>query len=144
MNANDHEAIRAIIDRQFRSLNWSPTTTANWSAFIEDFLPGASLYPASRPANHQKPEDFVERMKGLATNKLRSFSEAALGREIRIFGNVAVAVAVCQMTENEMQVTRGIEMMLLVKTDGRWKIVSQAWDTEAGSKPIPPDLLVSD
>jgi hypothetical protein len=32
-------------------------------------------------------------------------------------------------------VTRGIEMMLLVKTDGRWKIVSQAWDTEAESKP---------
>ena len=64
-------------------------------------------------------------MKGLATNKLRSFSEAALGHEIRIFGNVAVAVAVCQMTENEMQVTRGIEMMLLVKTDGRWRIVSQ-------------------
>ena len=83
-------------------------------------------------------------MKGLATNKLRSFSEAALGHEIRIFGNVAVAIAVCQMTENEMQVTRGIEMMLLVKTDGRWRIVSQAWDTEAESKPIPPDLLVSD
>jgi hypothetical protein len=37
-------------------------------------------------------------MKGLATNKLRSFNEAALGHEIRIFGNVAVAVAVCQMT----------------------------------------------
>jgi hypothetical protein len=53
MNANDHEAIRAIIDRQFRSLNWSPTTTANWSAFLEDFLPGASLYPAARPANQQ-------------------------------------------------------------------------------------------
>ena len=83
-------------------------------------------------------------MKGLATNKLRSFSEAALGHEIRIFGNVAVAVAVCQMTENEMQVTRGIEMMLLVKTDGRWRIVSQAWDTEAESKSIPLDLLVSD
>ena len=83
-------------------------------------------------------------MKELATGKLRSFKEAALGHEICVFGNVAAAVAVCQITENETQVTRGIEMMLLLKTEGRWQIVSQAWDTESDSKPIPADLLGSD
>jgi len=144
MNTDDYEAIRAIIGRQFGSLNWTSTTPANWSAFVGDFLPGASLYPAARPANAQKPEEFVERMKGLATSKLRSFSQAALGHEIRVFGNVAVAVAVCQITENETQVTRNIEMMLLLKTERRWQIVSQAWDTESESKPIPADLLRSD
>jgi hypothetical protein len=82
-------------------------------------------------------------MKGLATTKLRSFKEAPLGCKIRIFGSIAVAVAVCQLTENETQVTRGIEMMLLVKTESRWQIVSQAWDTEGESKPIPADLLDS-
>jgi hypothetical protein len=143
MNIDDREAIRAIIERQFGSLNWSPTTPANWSAFVRDFLPGASLYPAARPANPQKPEDFVERMKGLATSKLRSFRETALGHEIRIFGNIALAAAVCQITENETQVTRGIEMMLLVKTEGRWQIVSQAWDTESELRPIPANLLDS-
>jgi hypothetical protein len=141
MNTEDHKAIRAIIERQFGSLNWSPRTSANWSAFLGDFLPGASLYPAARPAKSQKPEEFVERMRELATTKLHSFKEVALGREIRVFGNVAVAIAVCQITENEAQVTRGIEMMLLVKTDGCWQIVSQAWDTEGESKPIPADLL---
>jgi hypothetical protein len=60
-----------------------------------------------------------------------------------VFGSVAVAVAVCQITENETQVTRGIEMMLLIKTGDRWQIVSQAWDTEGESKPIPVDLLDS-
>jgi hypothetical protein len=144
MDTNDHDAIRAIIDRQFGSLNWDPTTPANWNVFVGDFLPGASLYPAARPATPQKPEDFIERMKGLATSKLRSFKEAALGHEIRVFGNIAVAVAVCQITENETQVTRGIEMMLLVKTEGRWRIISQAWDNEADAKPIPADLLYSD
>ena len=29
--------------------------------------------------------------------------------------------------------TRGIEMMLLVKTEGRWQILSQAWGTEGVS-----------
>jgi hypothetical protein len=144
MNIDDREAIKTIIARQFGSLNWSPTTPANWGAFVGDFLPGATLYPAARPANPQKPDEFVERMKRLATSELRSFKEAALGHEIRVFGNVALAVALCQITENEMQVTRGIEMMLLVKTGGRWQIVSQAWDIESESKPIPADLLGSD
>ena len=85
----------------------------------------------------------MERMKGLALTKLRSFNEVPLGHEIRVFGNVAVAIAACQITENEAQVTRGIEMMLLVKTEGRWQIVSQAWDTEGDSKVIPADLLES-
>jgi hypothetical protein len=47
-------------------------------------------------------------MRGLAASKLRSFKEAPLGCQIRVFGNIAVAVAVCQITENETQVTRGI------------------------------------
>jgi hypothetical protein len=139
----DHDAIRGIIERQFGSLNWTAVSSADWNAFARDFLPGASLYPAARPAKSQKPEEFVERMKGLATTKLRCFKEVPLGHEIRVFGNVAVAVAVCEITENEAQVTRGIEMMLLVKTEGRWQIVSQAWDTEGESKPIPTDLLQS-
>ena len=35
-------------------------------------------------------------------------------------------------------------MMLLVKTEGRWRIISQAWDNEAEAEPIPADLLYSD
>ena len=94
----------------------------------------------ARPAKRQTPEDFIERMKGVAATSLRSFKEAALGSRIRVFGNVAVAVAACEMTENDARVNRGVEMMLLIKTDGEWKIVAQAWDTENESRPIPTDL----
>jgi hypothetical protein len=141
MSIEDHQAIGAIIERQFGSLNWAPDTVADWRAFLRDFLPGAALYPAARPAQPQEPQEFVERMKGLAATKLRSFNEAVLGRHIRVFGNIAVAIAGCQITENETQLSRGIEMMLLVKTDGRWQIVSQAWDMESESKPFPADLF---
>ena len=89
---NDRDAIKAIIDRQFASLNWDPTKSANWSAFVSDFLPGASLYAAARPAHSQKPEEFVDRMKGLAATTLRSFKENPLGYKIHVFGTVAVAV----------------------------------------------------
>ena len=49
-------------------------------------------------------------MKGLAATSLRSFKEVPLGHEMRVFGNVAVAVAVCEITENEAQVTRGRQL----------------------------------
>jgi len=140
-HGDDVRAIERLIARQFGSLTWTPETSANWDAFAADFFPEASLYPAARPAQCQTVEAFVERMKGLAGTKLRSFHETVLGTEVRVFGNVAVALAACEMTENDGQVSRGVEMLLLLKNEGVWRIVSQAWDTESPSKPIPGDLV---
>ena len=109
--------------------------------FAADFFPEASLYPAARPAKRQTVEAFIERMKGLAGTKLRSLQEAVLGTEIHVFGNVAVAVAACEMTENGAEVNRGVEMLLLIKNEGAWRIVSQAWDMESPSKRIPVQLV---
>ncbi|WP_201839724.1 nuclear transport factor 2 family protein [Microvirga zambiensis] len=138
---DDVRAIEAVIARQFASLSWTPGTSADGDRFAADFFPEASLYPAARPAGRQTVESFIERMKGLAGAKLRSFEERVLGTRIHIFGNVAVAVAVCEMTENGVDVHRGVEMLLLVKNEGAWQIASQAWDRESPSRPIPERLL---
>ena len=137
----DVRAIQSLIARQFASLSWAPGAPADWEAFAADFLPEAPLYPAARPVRRQTAAAFVERMKALAGTKLRSFREGVLGTEVRVFGNVAVALAACEMTENEADVSRGVEMLLLVKDDGAWRIAAQAWDTESPSKPIPRQLV---
>ena len=77
---DDVRAIEAVIARQFASLSWAPGTSADWDAFAADFFPEASLYPAVRPVKRQTVEAFIERMKGLAGTKLRSFQEAVLCR----------------------------------------------------------------
>jgi len=145
MEANEHgddvQAIEAVIARQFASLNWTPGKAADWDGFTADFFPEASLYPSARPAKRQTVEALIERMKGLEGTKLRSLKEAVLGTTIHVFGNVAVAVAVSEMTENGTEVHRGVEMLLLIKNEGTWQIVSQAWDTESPSQPIPKRLL---
>jgi hypothetical protein len=140
---DDKRAIEAIIARQFGSLNWQPGTVIDWQAFAADFIPGAVLYPAARPAKSQTVEGFVERMKGLAAGELQSFSETVLGFDIRVFGNVAVAAAGCEMVENEKTVSRNVEMMLLIKSDGVWQIVSQAWDRASETRPVPADLMTA-
>jgi Domain of unknown function (DUF4440) len=138
---DDVQAIEAIIARQFASLSWTPGASADWDGFAADFFPEASLYPAARPAKRQTVEAFIERMKGLEGTKLRSFERSALGTEIRVFGNVAVALAAGEMTENGAEVHRGVEMLLLIKDAGAWQIVSQAWDKENPFQPIPIRLL---
>jgi hypothetical protein len=44
------------------------------------------------------------------------------------------------MTENDGAVNQGVEMLLLVKNEGAWRIVSQAWDTESPESPTPLHL----
>jgi hypothetical protein len=145
MHADEHgddvRAIEALVARQFASLSWGPDKPAGWEVFAADFLPEASLYPAARPAKRQAVQAFVERMRGLAETKLRTFEEAVLGIEVRVFGNVAVAVAACETTENKADVNRGVEMLLLVKDEGAWWIASQAWDTEGPSRQVPEHLV---
>lgn len=139
-DTTDVQAIKEIIARQFRSISWSPASAADWNAFLEDFSADASLYPAARPVRKQLPEAFVERMMGLARDRLETFGETLLGTEVTVFGNIAVAAAGCEIAENEQETSRAVEMLLLVKENERWKIVAQAWDTESSSKQMPPHL----
>lgn len=138
---DDVRAIEELIARQFSSLSWAPDRQADWDAFAADFSPAALLHPAARPARHQTVPAFVERMKGLAGTTLASFREVVLGTEVRVFGNVAVALAACEFTENDAQVSRGIEMLLLLKDEGVWRIAAQAWDKEGPTTRIPEHLL---
>jgi hypothetical protein len=137
----DRRTIDEIIARQFASLNWKPGQPADWAGFAADFFPDASLYPSARPVKRQTVDEFMERVKSLAETKLRTFDEIVLGTEIHIFGNVAVALGACETTENGSERNRGVEAMLLVKDEGKWRIVAQAWDLERGANRIPARLI---
>lgn len=138
---SDIDVIRALIARQFASMSWKANEALDWHTFKSDFLPQATLYASARPARPQSIEAFVARMNGLVGTTLKSLDEVVLGSEVRVFGNVAVAVVACENTENGTEINRNIEMMLLVKDAGCWKIAAQAWDKESDSALIPAELL---
>lgn len=144
--ATDHNdditAIDEIIGRQFASLTWRPGTPGDWEVFAGDFFPDAALYPSARPARQQSVGAFIARMKALQESTLTAFRERVLGTDIQVFGNVAVAVAACEITENDDAVNRGVEMLLLIKNKGRWQIVAQAWDAATPLRPVPEYLLL--
>lgn len=137
---DDVRAIEALIARQFASLTWAPGRDGDWDGFARDFLPGAPLFPSARPAKALSVPDFVARMQGLARGSLRRFDERVLGTHIRVFGNVAVALAACEMTENGATASRNVEALLLIKDGGAWKIAAQGWDKAGEGRPLPADL----
>jgi hypothetical protein len=133
---NDIKAIETLIRRQFASLSWSSRSAADWATFVADFFPDATLYPAARPASPLTVTAFVDRMKGLSQTTLRSFCETVLGTKIHVFANIAVAISAAEMTENDADANRNVEMMLLVKSEGAWRIVAQAWDRASGANQL--------
>lgn len=132
----DLDAIRALVGRQFKSLSWEEGEAPDWASFAGDFLPEAALYASARPARAQSITAFRERMDKLVGTSLRSLDERIAGTTIRVFGNVAVAVIACETIENAQDVNRTVEMMLLVKDAGEWRIAAQAWDKETPTNPI--------
>lgn len=139
--AADIEEIRALIERQFRSLSWGPEKPPGWQAFADDFVEDAPLYAARRPVRAQSVGAFVARMQGLSQTTLPTLDEQLRGLGVKVFGNVAVALAVCELTENAAETSQNVEALLLVRSDGRWRIAAQAWDTASAEKPVPAELL---
>jgi len=137
----DISAIREVM-RQELSLAWSrDSDDADWDAFAGRFLPEAALFPAARPVVTQTLGAFIERMKRLRDQgTLESFKVTPLGCEVRVFGNVAVAFAACELLENESTVNREVNATVLVRESGLWRIAAQAWDTETGACRVPGNL----
>lgn len=137
----DREAISRLVARQFASLSWNEGRPADWDGFVSDFLPGAALFPAARPIAGRTVPEFVARMKHLSATTLSSLEEDVRGLRVTVFGNIAVATVACAMTENGSGTEETVEMLLLVRSEGRWRIAAQAWDKASADNPVPGSLL---
>ncbi|MEE2811344.1 MAG: hypothetical protein VX412_11195 [Pseudomonadota bacterium] len=125
----DRAEISKLIAAQFRALCWDEETAPDTQALAAAYLPGAQLVASARPAQAQTAETFGTRMKALRdSGKITVFEEKGVGLHIWVAGNVAVAMAGCEMHENRSEVTEDISAFLLVKNPSGWAIAAQAWD----------------
>ncbi len=137
---DDEEAIRSLIGEHFEAMRWEPGDDPDWDRFRQDFLPGAQLFGAARPAYARSVDGFIERMETVARANLVSFEEHTRGMKILRFGNLALVLAMSELLENGSEVKHDISGYLLVKSEGRWSIAAHAWDQAGDGKPIPDDL----
>jgi hypothetical protein len=136
----DDEEIRALIGNHFEPMCWKPELEPDWYRFREDFLAGAILCGAARPAQVRSLEGFIDRMDSVARKNLESFEEHTRGMKILRFGNVAVGLAMSELLENGTEINHDISGYLLVKSEGRWLVAAHAWDQTGEEKPVPDEL----
>jgi hypothetical protein len=139
-DANDLQAIKALIGAHFDALHWNTGTGPDWETFAADFLPDASLYGAARPVRRQTLEGFITRMNGLIGETLQSFEEKTIGMQVLVFGNVAVVLAASEMLENGTEVNHDVSGYLVLKDGGKWHIAAHAWDKATQQNPVPENL----
>lgn len=137
---DDVRAIEALIRRQVKSLAWAPGRDGDWNGFARDFLPGALLVQSPRPVQARTVPQFVNRQQGLSRGSLHAYEQRVLGTQIRVFGNVAVALAGGEMAENGVTTARNVAALLLVKDAGEWKIAGECWDRATAERPVPAEL----
>ena len=136
----DETDIHALIKAHFEGMKWNSSENADWARFRRDFLPGAALCGAARPAQVRSLDEFIDRMETVACKNLRSFEEHTQGVKILRFGNIAVVLAMSELLEDGNDVNHDISGYLLVKSEGRWSILAHAWDQASDENPVPDDL----
>ena len=126
---DDETHIRNLIAAQFASLDWGPDRDADWAGFEAGFIAEAQLFGVKRPARACSAGAFAGRLRRLRDRRvLDSLSGEGTVCEVRVAGSVAVALAVCDLVQNDSEVTRQAVVFLLVKDPEGWRIAAQAWD----------------
>ena len=137
---DDEKEIRTLIGDHFEPMRWGEDSVPDWDRFREDFLSEAILCGAARPVQVRPLEAFIDRMENVARKNLHSFEEHTRGMKIMRFGNIAVVLAMSELTENGTEQNYDISGYLLVKSDDRWSIAAHAWDQARGDNPVPEGL----
>ncbi|MDT9598797.1 nuclear transport factor 2 family protein [Sphingosinicella rhizophila] len=136
----DEARILEIVDTMFDAISWSEGSPPDFDRFSAAVMAEAVLVPAARPAATTDIASFVKRMSGLhADGAMKTFTEKATKTQIRIFGNIAVAIGGFEAIADGSP-GRGANVFLLVRDAGDWRIAAMAWDNESVDNPLPEDL----
>ena len=136
----------AIVAAAYASIQRAPGEAYDWARFRSLFLPEAMLLPnpeqTGEPARVLSPDGFVAWIDSVTTvggDGDHGFAEEEVHAVVHQYGDVAQVFSTYhkRFGDSHQVLGRGINSYQLVRRDGRWWIVSIAWDEETGAGPIP-------
>jgi hypothetical protein len=140
--SDDVQAIARLLENAFDAISWTPEKAPDWATFFAPYLDGANLVPSARPAVLTDPDTFRTRMDAQRDDgALSHLEEQSAGLFVKVFGSIAIAANAFRGQVNRSAEIGGVNMYLLVKTDGGWKIACVAWDNSSPDQPIPEEFL---
>jgi len=150
--AADVASPEAVVLATYDAISRAPGAPFQWERFRSLFLPEARLIPNTEQTGGRFTVHTVESFitwidegwkRVLGTPQDRGFSESQVTSTIEQYGDVAhVFSTYAKHIWNDKNVIgRGINTIQMVRKDGRWWIVSIAWDEETGAGPVPAKYL---
>lgn len=141
----------AIVAAAYESISRAPGEPFPWERFRSLYLPEALFLPnieqTDGVAQVFTSDPFTAYVESLnpqiGSSDDKGFVEKAIHNEIVGYGDIAHVFSSYQKHDWEETEDwgRGINSFQLVYRDGRWWIVSVAWDEENGAGPIPEQYL---
>lgn len=140
----------AVIRAAYESLTRAPGEDYDFDRLRSLHLPEARLAPnpeqTGGEARVMTIEEFIDWIDGsveIGSPEDLGFVEEGLHQETRQYGDVAhlISTYVSRFHGEEQEIARGINFLTLVRRDGRWWVLSVAWDEENAAGPIPSEYL---
>ena len=143
----------AIVAAVYASLDRAPGGQHDWDRFLSLYLPEAVLLPNTEQTGGTPrtftPSGYRDHILALyagagyiGSAADRGFQEREIHNVTHRFGDVATVFSTYDKFrwQDDQSLGRGINSFQLVHRDGRWWIVSGAWDEEVGAGPLPPEF----
>ena len=144
-DAADVSTIDGIIAALYEAVSFQPGGVSDWDRLRSLFHPDGRLIPPRGDEPALQVMD-VERFIRLSTAyvdesgmRAQGFHEQEIGRRQDVFGNVAQvfsAYASRRTVDDPEPFARGVNAIQLVRDNGRWWVLSIAWDVETPENPV--------
>lgn len=146
----------AIVAAVYASIERAPGDQFDWDRFVSLYIPEATLLPNPEQMNGEErvfsPRGYADFIDGIyesagyiGSPNDQGFSETEVHQIVHRFGDVATVISTYEKYywEGDQMLGRGINVFQLVFRDGRWWVVSGAWDEETGAGPVPDPYMPS-
>lgn len=153
ITAEDVSSPEAIVAAAYEEVARRPGENYNWNREVSLYLPSTRMYPNTeqtdgefRPMSVEEFRTWAEEVNAeylAAGNEDKGFVEEQIHAVVHRYGDIAHVMSTYQkhFWGSDEILGRGINSFQLVRQDGRWWIVSIAWDEETGAGPIPAEYL---
>ncbi len=142
-----------VVETLYRSVSFGPGEEPDWDLLASLFFDNSVLAQPARGSQDVELwslDQFIQSFKDdLVTYEMRKtgFWERVTGSSCSSFGRVANCDVVFEMRtdkDSPQPLGRGVDAIQMVKTGGRWWIVSVATEHERPDRPIPKALITED
>ena len=138
----EEKLILSTVGRMYSAVSFKDSASLKIDSILSVFTPEGVLIAnfAQKPMRFSVKQYSDNLLKRVRAGELDAAQEKELFRKIDVFGNVAQVLSSYELTlmiKGKPVVRRGVNLIQLLKVDGKWFVSSLIWDRENENLRLP-------